>query len=161
MLRIILNSIKSDKNLLTVYRVISSNNKHTGNILRLFNGRGLKTKTAQKSTHRTTRRGLFHNEIPPLGIYGSMLIFLAFTAVRRNLALSFFQLFDLLFHGRHVAFSGADRLENHLRGRGTLLMRTPMARDTAFRIAGVTGTVATSEMPFAPNGPCGSGSRLK
>ena len=33
---------------------------------------------------------------------------------------------------------------------GTLLMRTPAARETALRIAGVIGTVATSLTPFAP-----------
>ena len=33
---------------------------------------------------------------------------------------------------------------------GTLLMRTPTARETAFKIAGVIGTVATSLTPFAP-----------
>ena len=33
---------------------------------------------------------------------------------------------------------------------GTLLIRTPMARLTALRMAGVMGTVATSDTPLAP-----------
>ena len=39
---------------------------------------------------------------------------------------------------------------------GTWLIRTPMALEIALRIAGVMGTVATSETPLAPYGPMGS-----